>query len=80
MPDELAESEPRLSAALTAALAAALAAAQPSAADGRTAAAAAAGLAAYDLARLDGLCHDGAWECALEAAHRALAGEGNARK
>lgn len=23
-------------------------------------------LAAYEQARLDGLCHDGAWECALE--------------
>jgi hypothetical protein len=23
-------------------------------------------LATYDQARLDGLCHDGAWECALE--------------
>ncbi|MFO7536953.1 MAG: hypothetical protein R6X32_02705 [Chloroflexota bacterium] len=25
-----------------------------------------AALAAYEQARLDGLCHDGAWECALE--------------
>jgi hypothetical protein len=23
-------------------------------------------LAAYEQARLDGLCHEGAWECALE--------------
>jgi hypothetical protein len=26
-----------------------------------------AALAAYEQARLDGLCHEGAWECALEA-------------
>lgn len=26
-----------------------------------------AGLAAYERARGDGLCHEGAWECALEA-------------
>jgi hypothetical protein len=25
-----------------------------------------AALAAYEQARLDGLCHEGAWECALE--------------
>lgn len=25
------------------------------------------GLAAYERAQADGLCHDGAWECALEA-------------
>lgn len=35
----------------------------------------AAGLAAYEQARLDGLCHDGAWECALDAARRALANQ-----
>lgn len=27
----------------------------------------AAGLAAYEIARGDGLCHDGAWECAINA-------------
>jgi hypothetical protein len=27
----------------------------------------AAAIAAYDDARTDGLCHDGAWECALDA-------------
>ena len=30
-------------------------------------------LAAYEQARLDGLCDEGAWECALEAARRAQA-------
>lgn len=33
-----------------------------------------AGLAAYERARADGLCHEGAWECALEAM-QALAAE-----
>lgn len=36
-------------------------------------AAQAAALAAYEQARLDGLCDEGAWECALEAARRAQA-------
>lgn len=26
-----------------------------------------AGLAAYERAQADGLCHEGAWECAMEA-------------
>jgi hypothetical protein len=28
-----------------------------------------AALTAYDIARTDGLCHDGAWECAVVAGH-----------
>ncbi len=28
-----------------------------------------AGLLAYERARADGLCHEGAWECACEALH-----------
>lgn len=32
-----------------------------------------AGLRAYEDARFDGLCHDGAWEAALEALRRARA-------
>ncbi len=55
--DELATVAQRLRAAL--------------AADSPATAAEAAGLAAYELARLDGLCDEGAWECALEAARRA---------
>ncbi|MFN2136268.1 MAG: hypothetical protein ACK2UK_09955 [Candidatus Promineifilaceae bacterium] len=30
-----------------------------------------AALAAYEDARMDGLCHDGAWEIALQAGHSA---------
>ena len=26
-----------------------------------------AALAAYEMARVDGLCHEGAWECAVDA-------------
>ncbi|RXM21742.1 hypothetical protein EO238_27450 [Citrobacter sp. AAK_AS5] len=63
MPAELTEIRLRLEAALAGAV------------NGQSAAAVAAGVAAYELARLDGLCHDGAWECAQEAARRALAGK-----
>ncbi|MCL4261624.1 MAG: hypothetical protein KJ069_00340 [Anaerolineae bacterium] len=28
-----------------------------------------AALSAYEDARMDGLCHDGAWECAVAAVH-----------
>ncbi|OQA42516.1 MAG: hypothetical protein BWY52_02186 [Chloroflexi bacterium ADurb.Bin325] len=48
-----------------------LAAALSTVAGGQVAPAIAAGLAAYEQARLDGLCDDGAWECALEAARGA---------
>lgn len=50
-----------------------LRAALAGATNGQAAEAVTAGLDAYELAQLDGLCDDGAWECALEAARRALA-------
>ncbi len=61
MADELAEMKERLVAALAAA------------ADNQGAASLSAALAAYELARLDGLCHDGARECAMEAGFREAA-------
>jgi hypothetical protein len=61
MADELADIKERLAAALAAA------------ADSQGAASVGAALAAYELARLDGLCHNGAWECALEAGFREAA-------
>lgn len=68
IPAELTEIRLRLEATLAAG------------ADGRSAAPVTAGLAAYEAARLDGLCHDGAWECALEAARRSLAGERSGKR
>lgn len=52
---------------------------EPSAANGEGAVPAtfAAALIAYQDARIDGLCHEGAWECALEVL-RLHEGEGTA--
>lgn len=77
MPDELVEIRQRLADALAAGAAPAPAASVPADADLAPYGAEAwltVALAAYEQARTDGLCSEGAWECALAAARSVLAG------
>ncbi len=79
-PDELADIRQRLADALAAGAASAPAASVPADADLAPNGAEVwltVALVAYEQARTDGLCSEGAWECALAAARSVLAGREN---